>query len=173
MTPNSTISEIAAFESDRAISVRGKLVKVPRVQVGNRDIVVVGKWLKIAGFHDEEYVEGQSILAPDQVIAELKGQRIDADIFSFSQRLPDVIPAYKYPMHWDNVAALPIVSYDHWLGSLSQDTRRNVRLAGKRGVVFRTVPFSDQLVRGITDIYNESPVRQGGILALRKESRRR
>ena len=36
-----------------------------------------------------------------------------------------------------------------------------VRRAEKKGVVVREVPFDDGLVRGISAIYNESPVRQG------------
>jgi hypothetical protein len=36
-----------------------------------------------------------------------------------------------------------------------------VRRGEKKGVVVREVPFDDELVRGIWEIYNESPVRQG------------
>ena len=39
--------------------------------------------------------------------------------------------------------------------------RQNVKKSVKRGVSTRTVPFDDQLVRGIHDIFNESPIRQG------------
>lgn len=44
---------------------------------------------------------------------------------------------------------------------LSQDSRRNLGLAKKRGVVVRTVAFSDELVKAIQSIYNEMPMRQG------------
>ena len=65
-------------------------------------------------------------------------------------------------MHWDNVAALHILSFkDWWEKRLSQDTRRNVRLAAKRGVVVKSVPFDDDFVEGIRGIYDESPIRQG------------
>ncbi|MGD0842663.1 MAG: hypothetical protein ABSA32_16065, partial [Candidatus Acidiferrales bacterium] len=39
--------------------------------------------------------------------------------------------------------------------------RNKAKQAGKKGVVVREVPFDDDLVRGICEIYNESPVRQG------------
>ena len=37
-----------------------------------------------------------------------------------------------------------------------------MRRAEKRGVVVREVPFDDDLVRGIVEIYDETPIRQGG-----------
>jgi hypothetical protein len=36
-----------------------------------------------------------------------------------------------------------------------------IRKAGKKGVEIRTVDFNDELIRGIVDIYDETPVRQG------------
>ena len=39
--------------------------------------------------------------------------------------------------------------------------RNKVRKAEKNGVVVREVPLDDTLVRGITAIYNECPIRQG------------
>jgi len=59
------------------------------------------------------------------------------------------------------VAAIPLTTYDHWLKSLSQDSRRNVKLAEKRGVKVHVVPFDDALLRGIKEINDEMPVRQG------------
>ena len=41
------------------------------------------------------------------------------------------------------------------------DVKQNIKKAAKRGVVVRVAPFDDQFVRGIVDIYNESPIRQG------------
>src|SRR5207244_9410255 len=71
-------------------------------------------------------------------------------------------PKYTYPMEWDNVAALPVSSFDHWwTRQINDKTRNMVRRAGKKGVTVREVPFDDALARGIWEIYNESPVRQG------------
>jgi hypothetical protein len=65
-------------------------------------------------------------------------------------------------MEWDNVAALRISSFDHWLRKqINTQARKALRIAQKRGVVAREVAFDDTLVRGISAIYNESPVRQG------------
>jgi hypothetical protein len=44
---------------------------------------------------------------------------------------------------------------------LPQETRKNVRRSQRRGVTVSSVPFSDQFVRDISRIYNETPIRQG------------
>lgn len=147
--------------NETVISVRGKQVRVPEVKVEGLNFVVGGGWLKEVAVKDEEYVEGNSISNPERIIARLKELRTGADYFSFAQRIPDVEPRFAYPMRWDNSAAVSTQNYSDWWKQLSQETRRNVRLAGKRGVVVRTAPFDDNLVRGIASIYNETPVRHG------------
>lgn len=65
-------------------------------------------------------------------------------------------------MVWDNLAAMPISSFDAWwTQQLNSKTRNMVRKAEKKGVVVREVPFDDALVKAIWEIYNESPIRQG------------
>src|SRR5690606_11595527 len=71
-------------------------------------------------------------------------------------------PRYPFRVEWENWAVIPVRTYeDWWEGRLPQETRKNVRRAQKRGVEVRSVPFDDDLVRGIHRIYNETPVRQG------------
>lgn len=148
-------------DAQTQISIRGKQTSVPSTRVGDTDLIVTGSWLKIAGIRDEDYFEGDPAENPEQRIAAFKQLGGKADIFAFSQRIPDVAPRHSFPMHWDNAAAIPLQTYPQWWSALSQETRRNVRLAGKRGAVVSGVPFSDELVRGIRDIYNETPFRQG------------
>jgi hypothetical protein len=147
--------------NETQISVRGRQVKVPEIRVAAADIVVTGRWLRQAAVKDEEYVQGNPVPDPERTIAELKNRRTGADVFSFGQRIPDVTPRYPYPMLWDNAAAVSTSGYSEWLARLSQETRRNVRLAAKRGVVVRVASFDDQFVQGISGIYNETPVRHG------------
>src|SRR5438270_3410101 len=65
-------------------------------------------------------------------------------------------------MEWDNLAVLPVSTFDHWWNQQIRSFPRNrARQAEKRGVKVREVPFDDALVRGIWEVYNESPVRQG------------
>lgn len=137
-------------------------MSVPSVVFEDRTILVLGKWIRIAAVHDENWVEGEVIKDPETVVARLKKDKLKADLFTFPQRLPDVEPRFQYPLEWDNAAAIPLSTYtDWWENRIPQEARKNVRRSAKRGVVVRTVLLDDQFIQGITDIYNETPVRQG------------
>lgn len=143
------------------ISVRGQIVPVPAISIGNVDVITSGKRLKIAAIRDEEYCEGDPVGNPEQLIEIFRARGGHADIFRFSQRITDPVRHFDFPVHWDNAAVIPVTTYSAWWDGLPQVARRNVRLAEKRGLTVSSVPFDDNLVRGITAIYNESPVRQG------------
>jgi hypothetical protein len=65
-------------------------------------------------------------------------------------------------MEWDNFAALPVSSFDNWWSKqIDNKTRNMARKAAKKGVETRRAQFGNELVRGIWQIYNECPVRQG------------
>jgi hypothetical protein len=144
------------------ISVKGKVMPVRSVMIDGQCIVTTGKLLKTATLKSENYVEGEPVKDPDLFVTELKRSKLPADIFSFAQPVTESKPQFpQFHMEWDNAAAIPLTTYDCWLKSLSQDSRRNVRLAEKRGVKVRVAPFDDVFVRGIKGIYDETPVRQG------------
>jgi hypothetical protein len=88
---------------------------------------------------------------------------IRVDVFTFQQVLPHTAPQYNYPMVvWDNLAAVPISTFDHWWAKqIDGKTRNMVRRSEKKGVVCREVPFDAALVEGIHGIYNEAAFRQG------------
>jgi hypothetical protein len=144
------------------IRIAGKTVCVPSREIWGRTVVVTGNWLRQAAIKDEDVVEGEIVEEPSVFLEELKRSSLRADIFSFSQKIPDTTLKYSYPFEWDNWAAIPLSSFsDWWEKRLPQESRRNVRLAAKRGVVVRAVQFDDDLVRAIQAIYNETPIRQG------------
>ena len=144
------------------ISVRGRSVAVAGVRVGERIIVVWPGWLKTAEVKDEAWLEGDAVSDPDACVAELRLAKLKADLFTFVQKLPDVTPKYPYVMEWDNVAAVPTSDFVAWWEHrIPQETRKNVRRAGKRGVVVREVALDVELLRSIVEINNETPVRQG------------
>jgi len=131
-------------------------------RIDTKELVVTGRFLKVAAVHDEIWREGEVVADPDRLIAELKRENCGADIFVFAQKIPQTEPLYGYYYEWDNFAVIPITSYlDWWEKRLPQESRRNVRISAKRGVVIKEVCFDEQLVRGITAIYNETPIRQG------------
>ena len=56
----------------------------------------------------------------------------------------------------------PISTFDHWWTiEIGSKARNKAKQAEKKKVVVREVPFDDVLVKGIWEVYNESPVRQG------------
>lgn len=145
------------------ISVRGKWFNVPALGVGTKAIVVNGKRIKTAIIHDEEWLDSE-VEDPELCIKKLKAQPrngLRADLFTFAQKLPATVPKYKYPMEWDSIAAAPTSNFKAWWESLPQETRKNVRRAQKRGVVVKVQQgLDDNLIRGIAEVNNESPVRQ-------------
>lgn len=128
------------FEADKEISITGKLIRIARIK-------------------DEWY---EDIEDPVTLIEKLKESKINADIFTFWQRLPDKSPIYNYYIEWDSIAALPVSSFDYWFTKQIDAKIRNlIRKAQKKGVEIRETTFDDEFVKGITSIFNETPIRQG------------
>ncbi len=145
-----------------AIHVKGKAVSVPSVQIDGRTVIATGKWLRTAILQDEDLLEGETVADPSSFMLRLKETRLNADIFTFAQKLPATTPKYTYHMEWDNLAVIPIVTFsDWWEKRVEPSVRRAVRKATKAGVQVKLAEFDDTFVKGIVDIYNETPIRQG------------
>lgn len=129
------------------------------MEICGKELRINGRIIRV-GFIDGE---GYQFLEDPEAALELlrkSGPRID--IFTFIQRLSETTPKYKYPMEWDNMAALPISTFDEWMTKqIDFKVRNKTRKASKMGVTVQEAPFDDAYVRGIHAIYNESPVRQG------------
>jgi hypothetical protein len=143
------------------VHVKGKPVRVPSTQIDGRTVLATGKWLEIATVQDEELTESESVADPESFISHLKESGLNADIFTFSQKLWDTTPKYKYLLEWDNWAVIPITTYTDWEKRAESSVRRAVRRAAKLGVVVKVAEFDDRFVNGIVNINNETPVRQG------------
>ena len=129
------------------------------------------KWPKLAAARDEELIEGETVLDPQSFVSQIKDSGLNADIFTFGQRLTDTAPKYNYHQEWDNFAVIPITSFTEWWEKrVESSVRRAVRKAAKLGPVVKQVDFDDEFVRGIVDINNEiSDSTREGILALSEE----
>jgi hypothetical protein len=148
--------------SSHVVSAKGRKKTVPAIQVGNTTIVVRGRLLKIAEIFDEYWLEKQLLPSPLCVIDEVRKCGSGIDLFTFTQRVPDTTPDFDFPYVWDNVAAIEIQSFEDWYRhGISDATRRNIRASEKRGVEVRVCSFDEIYVRGIMDIYNETPIRHG------------
>jgi hypothetical protein len=124
------------------------------------ETIVKGKIVRIASIKDEDDLD---LPDPRAILDRLRAPEAGKiDIFTFCQRLPDVVPKYGFPLEWDDIAALDYKDHKYWFERILDDKTRNmIRKAGKKGIDLRVVDFNDDLVRGIVEIYNETPIRQG------------
>ena len=129
------------------------------ITINDQRVMVEGKALRIASFEQEWYEDVQD---PLTLTNELRKAEPRPDILTFWQRLPDTEPKYSYSMETEAVAALPIKSYSYWWDKqIDCKTRNMVRKSQKKGVTVKMVSFDDELIQGITSIFNETPIRQG------------
>jgi hypothetical protein len=128
------------------------------ITVGGKDIRIEGRLLRIGRLEGDRYV---FVDDPKTMLDGLRKSGTRIDLFTFLQRLPESSPKYEYPMELDNLAVLPVSTFDHWwTHQIRFEARNRARQAEKKGVVLREVPFDRSLVRGIWEIYNECPIRQ-------------
>jgi hypothetical protein len=133
--------------------------EIAEIGLEGRDMVVQGRLCRIARVNGEVY---KFLADPDSAIAALRSSDTRADLFTFLQKPAETAPQYPYAFEWDNLAILPISTFDHWWSKqIGFKARNKAKQAEKKGIVVREVPFDDALVRGIWEIYNEAPVRQG------------
>jgi hypothetical protein len=144
------------------ISVKGKMLEVPAFVLQDSLIVTKGRFVRIAEIFDEYWQMADSLPDPECVLEHLKGASHRPDLFTFAQRAPLTEPRFQFYKEWDNVAAMPVSTYEEWFHKqISPASRRNIRASEKKGVVVRTDNFDERYVRGIMSIYNESPSRAG------------
>lgn len=129
------------------------------MELYGKEIRIEGKMVRIAHLDGEGY---QFLDDPEAALEALKKSGAGIDLFTFIQKLSDPSPRYDYPIEWDNMAVLPVSTFDHWIeNQIDFKVRNKIRKAKKNGVAVREVAFDSALVRGIHAIYNECPIRQG------------
>ena len=68
----------------------------------------------------------------------------------------------QLPIGYGLLAVLPISTYDYWSNQQVKGTTPNmIRKSQKAGVQVREATFDDGFVRGMVEIFNEAPIRQG------------
>ena len=141
---------------------KGKRVKTNCIKVKNQKILITGKLFKIGRIKSETWLEPEIVKKAASIIDEIKSGSYKIDIFTFSQKIPEISPKYKFYLEWDNVAAIQLKSYDYWIHKqANRKARQAVTRAKRRGIVVKLVDYDDNLVKGISAIYNETPIRQG------------
>ena len=139
--------------------IHGKAVSLNCAKINGQTYSITRDFVRVISLQDDWF---QDVSDPASVIATLNDSDKRADIFSFWQRLPDMEPRHPYQMELDSIAALPIKSYAFWWEKqIDRKARNKVRKAQKKGVTVRMASFDDAFVRGMTSIFNETPIRQG------------
>ncbi len=129
------------------------------MRVCNKEIRVSGGLVRIARLDADMY---HFVTDPVAMVEALRASGTRVDLFTFTQNVAETTPKYTYPMEQENLAVLPISTFEHWWDKqIGFKARNKAKQAEKKGVVLREVPFGEELVRGIWEIYNETPVRQG------------
>jgi hypothetical protein len=126
----------------------------------NRDrLIREGRLVTIAHFDFDKY---DSAELSEEVLQDLKHTGSRIDLLTFMQIMPDTTRKFQYHMEMDNLAILPVSTFENWWNNQIRSFPRNrARQAEKRGVTLHEVPFDDSLVEGIWEVYNETKVRQG------------
>lgn len=123
---------------------------------------MTGRWPRVATVEAESLVEGDTIPAPESFIPSLLESGLKADIFTFTQKLPDTTPRHKYHLEWSNIAAIPITTFSDWLTNRAEhDVRSALKKAARLGLIAKVAECNDTFVHGVKSIYDETPVRQG------------
>jgi len=129
------------------------------INIDGRPISITRGVVKLGRLEHEWY---EDLADPQALIDQLATTRNKPDVFTFWQRLPDTVPRYSYHMEWDDIAVLPVKSYDDWWSNqIKSRTRGIIRKTAKMGVDIRETEYTDDFVRGMVSIFNESPMRQG------------
>jgi len=122
-------------------------------------LTVSGRFFRTASVRDEPY---QCLREPANYIAKLKEGGFSADLFSFLQPIADTTPRFDFHREAESLAVIPVSTYEQWWKKQVNDKTRNmVRKGQKAGVDYRLSGLTDELVQGVVQIYNETPLRQG------------
>ena len=145
--------------SKEELNVRGRYVQADSVRLGDITVVAWGRLFTTAWILEDLYTD---VNDPELLIKSIKEAGLKADIFTFFERFPEDKPKFDYYTEWEPYSILPVTTYDNWYHKqIKKSTRHSVRTAEKKGVVTRITEFNDDLVKGIKDIYDETPTRQG------------
>ena len=140
--------------------VQGQPAKMECVEISGQIYAIAKGPLTVMSLEDDWF---EDVADPEAVIEALKESTgFKPDFFTFWQRLPYVEPKHSFHIEWEEIAVLPIKSYDHWWNhQIKSRIRNQIRKAEKEGLVVKEAAYDDDFVRGMTAIFNEAPVRQG------------
>ena len=129
------------------------------ILIEDKDVLIRGSLVKTAQLKDEYYVPVDD---PGPFIARVRALNLKADLLTLVQEIHDQTPRLPFHYEWDDLAVLPLSTYENWLNKqITFKPRNKFYKAIKSGLVVKPVEFSDELVHSIMAVYNENPIRQG------------
>jgi hypothetical protein len=144
------------------IRLKGRDLQVPSLEIDGRIVIATGRWLTTATVRDEAFVQGPIVPDPGRLIEALKQWEEQPDILNFAQKIGEPEAAFGFHREWDDFAVIRVTTYEDWLKNrVKRDVKENLRRARREGVAVRAVAYTDDFVRGIKELYDETPVRQG------------
>lgn len=128
------------------------------ITIEGREFRITGRLLRLMALRDDLMGE---IGDPGNIANLCCQESIPADILTFSQHLPDLSPKFSYYMEWDNIAAVPISTYEYWLmKQIHPNTRNKINKAKRTGVAVKIEGLTRRLAEGLVGIFNETAVRR-------------
>lgn len=144
------------------VSVKGRLQGFPAYNLGEALIIIKGQFLKIAEIFDECWVPVHTLPDPTSVLEYLQTIDQKPDLFTFAQRVPDSKPRFEFHMELDNMAVIPVSTYEDWFcKQITRSSQKAIRASARKGVIVREDSFNEKYIQGIMSIFNESSIRQG------------
>jgi hypothetical protein len=140
--------------------IRGQPYDLECVQIGGQTYSLTRGPVTTISLEEEWY---EDVIDPESIIDALKGNSdFIPDIFTFWRRFPALGPKYDYYNEFESLAVLEIRDFDYWWKKQVKGTTRNmIRKSQKAGVEVRECSYDDDFVRGMSEIFNETRVRQG------------
>ncbi len=141
------------------VPLKGAAIPFDAIRVFDNTFVISGKFVKTARLKNEWQ---EDIDDPEAVIRALRESCLRIDLLRFWQRIPESEAKFLYYSECRQVAAIPITTFKHWWDKQIRFKARNkMRKAEKLGVNVEQIELNDEFVRGVVEIYNQSPIRRG------------
>src|SRR6267143_931857 len=131
--------------------------KGQQIRVGKTELAVTGRFFRTARLRHEwfEFLEN-----PPAMVKRIQQGPPVADVFTFLQEVQNGHSDYQFHKEMDGAAVLKVTTREEWWKNLDFKVRNKARKAQKSGVELRPAELTDDFVRGVESIYNESPLRQ-------------
>lgn len=144
----------------KEVLVKGVPTEIRCLEASGHTLSVSGVFPRVVSVEDTWYEE---IRNPHELMVGLKTSvGLEADLLEFWNPMPESGPIHDLPFEREEIAVLPITSYDDWWNHrIKSRTRNLIRKAEKQGLVVRETGFDDEFVQGMASVFNEEPVRQG------------